>query len=73
MTSAAGSWASTATMDDMTEPSSVPMDPIEALALEMFEDDMAPLLWSQANEQQKRRWSDLAAQEFVERELRARQ
>lgn len=45
-------------------------DVIEVLAAEMFEDDMAPLKWAQANVQQKQKWTDLAAQEMVDRELR---
>lgn len=56
----------------MTEPCTVPMDPITAEAAAMFEDDMAPLRWAQATDQQKQRWTRIAAEMFVERELRAR-
>jgi hypothetical protein len=37
-------------------------DPIEALAASMFEDDLAPLRWSRASEQQKQTYTDTAIQ-----------
>ena len=57
-------------MSDSTSARALPMDQLEARAAALFEDDMEPLTWASATDQQKIHWAAIAAEIMADEESR---